>query len=306
MQRERLRIATRKSPLALWQAHFIADALVALWPKLQIELLPMVTTGDKFLKDKVLAIGGKGVFVKELEDAMLHGKADLAVHSMKDVPFALPPGLTLAATCLRHNPLDALVSTHYSHLDQLPVNAVVGTVSLRRQSQLLALRPDLSIKPLRGNIHTRIAKMERGEYDAIVLAAAGLERMGLLNEKRFLFSEEQMLPSCGQGALGIECRAEDNYLQKLLAPLNDRITAICVQCERHVSALLGGNCHTPLAVFCTPYEDDQLWLRVKVASSDGKKVIQTEQRGLVDDALSLAESAVATLIDEGAQQFITM
>lgn len=306
MQRKRFTIATRKSPLALWQANFIRDSLISFWPNLGVDLLPMTTSGDRFLKDKLLVVGGKGMFVKELEEALLNNTADLAVHSMKDVPAFLPCGLSLGAICQRHSPFDALVSDKYTHFNNLPPNAVVGTVSLRRQSQLLALRPDLVIRPLRGNIHTRMSKMKAGEYDAIILAAAGLERMGLADKISYLFSPEEMLPSCGQGALGIECRADDLELQELLAPVRDEITTVCVNAERLVSELLGGNCHTPLSVFCQLQEKNILLLRVKITSADGKKMLMNEQSGLVSDAMFLAEIAVKKLLDDGAQEILMM
>ncbi len=210
---ETLRIATRKSPLALWQANHIADLLKQHWPLIKIELVPMVTSGDKFLKDKLLITGGKGLFVKELEEALLTGQADIAVHSIKDVPATFPEGLALAAICKRHNPLDAFIAKRHKTLQDLPAGSVIGTSSLRRQSQLLALRPDLEIKVLRGNINTRLDKLEAGEYDAIILAVAGLERMGMQASITEILSDELMLPACGQGALGIECRTEDSDIK---------------------------------------------------------------------------------------------
>ena len=257
---KKIRIATRKSLLALWQANSIREQLLALWPGLEVELLPMATSGDKFLKDKLLTIGGKGLFVKELEEALLDGRADIAVHSMKDVPIAFPEGLSLAAICTRHNPLDAFVSTAYANIESLPTGAVIGTSSLRRQSQLLAIRPGLMIRPLRGNIHSRLEKMDTEGYDAIILAAAGLERMDLHARIRQMLSPELMLPACGQGALGIECREDSQSVRQLLKPLDDEITALCVMTERRVNALLGGNCHTPLAVYCRPIDATTLLL----------------------------------------------
>ena len=300
-----LRIATRKSPLALWQANHIGKMLLKHWPTLQIELVPMVTSGDKFLKDKLLAIGGKGLFVKELEEALLDQRADLAVHSMKDVPATFPEGLCLAAICTRDNPLDALLSPKYACLDTLPLGAIIGTTSLRRQSQLLAIRPDLQIKTLRGNIQTRISKLNAGEYDAIVLAAAGLERMAMNDVIREILSTEIMLPACGQGALGIECRIADEVLKKYIAPLNDPLSAICVKSERQVNALLGGNCHVPLAVYCTPTADSQLHLRAKVATIDGKIVISNSQQGHLHDAKALADKCAQALLASGASSLLT-
>lgn len=294
-----LRIATRQSPLALWQANHIRELLLKHWPELNIELLPLITSGDKFIKDKLSATGGKGLFVKELEEALLDRRADLAVHSMKDVPAEFPEGLGLAAICTRDNPLDALISEKHS-LNTLPSGAIIGTTSLRRQSQLLAIRPDLKIKTLRGNIHTRLSKLNSGEYDAIVLAAAGLERMAMDQVIREILSTEIMLPACGQGALGIECRMDDHELKKYIAPLNDPLSAICVKSERHVNALLGGNCHVPVAVYCTLAADSQLLLRAKVATGDGKIIISNSQQGHQQDAIALAEKCARALLASGA------
>lgn len=304
MSKHRLRIATRKSPLALWQAHHVRDRLLEHWPSLHIELLPMETSGDKFLKDKLATIGNKGLFVKELEEALLDNRADLAVHSMKDVPTTFPAGLCLAAICARHNPLDALLSSNYSNLDSLPLGAIVGTTSLRRQSQLLAIRPDLKIEGLRGNLQTRLAKLESGQYDAIILAVAGLERLGLQRQIKEILSTDRMLPACGQGALGIECRIEDSELKKYISPLNDPISALCVHSERHVNALLGGNCHVPLAVYCAPEADSQLYLRAKVATVDGKIIISESLRGHSDDSASLANTCAQLLLANGAAELL--
>lgn len=299
-----IRIATRKSPLALWQANAIREQLLRHWPDLEIEFLPMATSGDRFLKDKLLKIGGKGLFVKELEEALMDKRADLAVHSMKDVPVAFPEGLSLAAICPRHNPFDALVSPLYENIHGLPYGAIVGTSSLRRQSQLLALRPDLNIQGLRGNIHTRLEKLDQGGYHAIVLASAGLERMTLQSRIQQQFSPEEMLPACGQGALGIECRTDDAFMQKLLQPLNDTLTASCVHAERRVNSLLGGNCHTPLAVYCRPLEDATFTLSAKIASANGQQIIQNQQHGELHQLMDLAERSVQTLLVDGAKALL--
>lgn len=300
-----LRIATRKSPLALWQAEHVRQKLLSHWPDLNIELVPMLTSGDKFLKDKLLTLGGKGLFVKELEEALLDNRADFAVHSMKDVPAAFPRGLSLAVICERDNPFDAFISPDYANLNQLPRGAIVGTSSLRRQSQLLARYPDLKIKTLRGNIQTRLEKLHEGDYQAIILAAAGLERMGMHETIRELLDASVMLPACGQGALGIECRTEDEDLQTLLAPLNDPLTAICVKAERQVNALLGGNCHVPLAVFCEPQEANQVHIQAKVLSENGKICIEDQQSGRTDDALILAQQCAEQLLRKGALDLLT-
>ena len=302
---KKIRIATRKSPLALWQAEFVRSQLLFHWPDLEIDFLPMSTSGDQFLKDKLLTIGGKGLFVKELEEALLDGRADLAVHSMKDVPVTFPDGLVLAVMCARDNPLDAFVSGQYATLNSLPEGAIVGTSSLRRQSQLLARRPDLEIKALRGNIHTRLEKMETGDYHAIILAAAGLERMGMHARIRECLSLDVMLPACGQGVLGVECRTGDERMRKLLLPLNDALASCCVQTERQVNALLGGNCHTPLAVYCRPIENAHLLLSAKVASVDGQRVIYHQQQGLQQQASVLAENVVQALRADGVAALLS-
>ena len=299
-----LRIATRKSPLALWQANYIGQTIQRHWPAINIELVPMITSGDKFLKDKLLAVGGKGLFVKELEEALLDKRADIAVHSIKDVPATFPPGLILTTICERHNPFDALITKQPSSLKKLAKGSIVGTASLRRQSQLLAIRPDLEIKPLRGNINTRLAKLEAGEYDAIILAAAGLERLAMQDSISEILSDELMLPACGQGALGLECRSDDQEIQKILAPLNDPLSALCVSSERHVNALLGGNCHVPLAVFCTPHADEQLLLRAKVLTVDGKTVIMDSRQGHQSQALALADACAKALLAKGANELL--
>lgn len=304
MNARTIRIATRQSPLALWQANHVRDELLKRWPELQIELLPMTTSGDRFLKDKLLEIGGKGLFVKELEEALLDKRADFAVHSTKDMPAEFPEGLKLAAICKRDNPFDALVSTQYSSLQSLPQNAVVGTGSLRRQSQLLAYRPDLCIKPLRGNINTRLAKLESGEYQAIILAAAGLERMGFNQTITEQLSEHIMLPACGQGALAIECRTDDATIQKLIDGLNDPISAVCVHAERKVNALLGGNCHVPLAVFCAPTPEGQLFLQAKILNHDGSQLIHNNQTGSINEASVLADRCAQDLLSQGAASLL--
>lgn len=303
---KKLRIATRKSPLALWQANYVGDQIKKHWPALQIELVPMLTSGDKFLKDKLLLIGNKGLFVKELEEALLSGRADIAVHSMKDVPALLPKGLELATICKRHSPLDALISRESKHLHELSPASVVGTISLRRQAQILAQRPDLHIKALRGNINTRLDKLRAGEYDAIVLAVAGLERMALEEQITEILPEETMLPACGQGALGIECREQKDNLKEILAPLHDPLSALCVFSERQVNAALGGNCHIPLAVFCKPLANKQLLLQAKIFTSDGKTIISDSQYGNQEEASHLAHSCVQALVAKGAHQLLSI
>lgn len=303
-QKPCLRIATRNSPLALWQANFVRDALLHYWPELDIHLLPLVTSGDKVLSDnKFPDFGGKGLFVKELEEALLDHRADIAVHSMKDVPATFPEGLTLTTICARHNPYDALVSKQHITLEHLPTGARIGTSSLRRQAQLLALRPDLHIETLRGNIQTRLSKLE-SRFDAIILAVAGLERMSLQAFMTEILAEDSMLPACGQGALGIECRITDTNVHAWLAPLNDPISAQCVHTERHVSALLGGNCHVPLAVFCKPIDTNALLLRAKVIAPNGRRVIYAQQQGSFEEAIDLAERCAQNLLAKGAHALL--
>lgn len=299
------RIATRKSPLALWQANHIKHELEKKHPEILVELLPMLTSGDRFLKDTLQRQGGKGLFVKELEEALLDKRADFAVHSTKDVPVTFPEGLTLAAICSRDNPMDALLSIKYDALDKLPAGAVVGTASLRRQSQLLVHRPDLTIKTLRGNVNTRIEKLHAGAYDAIILAAAGLERMGFTDHIKHVLSEHTMLPACGQGALSIECRIDDTEVLNLISGLNDTVTAACVHAERRVNARLGGNCHVPLAVYCKPELDDQIRLRAKVLSSDGRRCIEAEKTGAMENALTMADAVSTLLLAQGAEALLS-
>ncbi len=300
-----LRIATRKSPLALWQANYVGETLKQYWPGLHIELIPLVTSGDKLQTKNWLGLNGKGLFVKELEEALLAKKADIAVHSMKDVPATFPSGLRLASICKRHTPVDALIALPSVTLADLPTASIVGTSSLRRQAQLLAVRPDLHIKLLRGNINTRLEKLHTGDYHAIVLAAAGLERMnkqGCISE---LLSTDFMLPACGQGALGIECRDKDNSILSLIQPLNDELSALCVNTERQVSALLGGNCSVPLAVFCSLI-NDHLLLRAKVLSPDGKTVISDVQQGSQAAAPNLAAACASSLLARGAKALLAL
>lgn len=295
-----LRIATRQSPLALIQANQVRDMLLTHWPTLQIELVPMTTSGDRFQKEAISTSGGKGLFVKELEEALLDGRADLAVHSMKDVPAMFPEGLGIVAICARHNPFDALVSVTGTHLHTLPEGATLGTTSLRRQSQLLAYRPDLNVKSLRGNVQTRLGKLESGEYDAIILAVAGLERLGMQAIISDTIAPEIMLPACGQGALGIECRLTDETIKKIISPLNDPLSALCVNTERRVNALLGGNCHVPVAVYCLVDSCTSLLLRAKVATADGSIVISNQQQGALKDAMQIADQCAHELFAHGA------
>lgn len=304
MNQRSIRIATRQSPLALWQANHVREMLLKQWPNASIHLLPLVTSGDKLQQDKLLSFGGKGLFVKELEEALLDKRADIAVHSTKDMPAHFPPGLGLSVICKRDNPFDAFISNQFSSLDELPQNAIVGTASLRRQSQLLAYRPDLQIKTLRGNINTRLSKLEAGEYQAIILAAAGLERMQLQHHMKQLLPSKIMLPACGQGALCIESRIDDPEIHQFIAVLNDPLSALCVHTERRVNAQLGGNCHVPLAVYCEPSTNDTLKLRAQIGSLDGSHSIYDERHGEMDKAERLADECTEALLAQGASDLL--
>lgn len=294
-----LKIATRKSPLALWQANFVKDRLEALYPELRVELVPMSTQGDKILDTPLAKVGGKGLFVKELESAMLEGRADIAVHSMKDVPVEFPEGLGLHTICEREDPRDAFVSNRFQAIDELPQGAVVGTSSLRRQCQLRAARPDLVIRDLRGNVNTRLAKLDAGEYDAIILAAAGLKRLEMDHRITAFIEPEQSLPANGQGAVGIECRLDDHELHALLAPLEHSETRARVLTERAMNRALQGGCQVPIGAYAL-VEGEQIWLRGLVGSPDGTRVIRDEIRGAVSDGEALGEQLAQRLLAAGA------
>ncbi|RQM66277.1 hydroxymethylbilane synthase [Aeromonas enteropelogenes] len=294
-----LKIATRKSPLALWQANFVKDRLEALYPELRVELVPMSTQGDKILDTPLAKVGGKGLFVKELETAMLEGRADIAVHSMKDVPVEFPEGLGLHTICEREDPRDAFVSNRFQAIDELPQGAVVGTSSLRRQCQLRAARPDLVIRDLRGNVNTRLAKLDAGEYDAIILAAAGLKRLEMDHRITAFIEPEQSLPANGQGAVGIECRLDDHELHALLAPLEHSETRARVLTERAMNRALQGGCQVPIGAYAL-VAGEQIWLRGLVGSPDGTRVIRDEIRGAVSDGEALGEQLAQRLLSAGA------
>ncbi|EJK2116220.1 hydroxymethylbilane synthase [Vibrio navarrensis] len=298
-----IRIATRKSPLALWQAYYVKEALQQAHPGLEVELVTMVTKGDVILDTPLAKVGGKGLFVKELEVAMLEGRADLAVHSMKDVPVDFPPGLGLVTICEREDPRDAFVSNHYENIEQLPQGAVVGTCSLRRQCQLKAYRPDLVIKELRGNVGTRLSKLDAGEYDAIILAAAGLKRLELQERIRSFIEPEQSLPAVGQGAVGIECRTDDERMLELLAPLNHVETADRVKCERAMNLTLQGGCQVPIGSYAL-LEGDQIWLRALVGEPDGSHIVRGEIRGPRTDAEALGVQLAQQLLSQGADDIL--
>jgi len=298
-----VRIATRQSPLALWQAEYVQQHLLTCHPGLRVELVPMVTRGDVILDTPLAKVGGKGLFVKELEQAMLSDRADIAVHSMKDVPVEFPAGLGLMTICEREDPHDAFVSHHYASVDALPHGAVVGTSSLRRQCQLSARRPDLIIRSLRGNVGTRLSKLDAGEYDAIILAAAGLKRLGLHERIRQIMPAEESLPAVGQGAVGIECRLDDHETIALLAALNDEDTACRVRAERAMNTRLEGGCQVPIGSYAI-LEGDQLWLRGLVGSPDGSQMICGERRGPRSEAEQMGISLAEELLDKGAREIL--
>ncbi|MET0052522.1 MAG: hydroxymethylbilane synthase [Candidatus Thiodiazotropha sp.] len=294
-----IRIATRKSPLAMWQAEHVAAALKAAHPGLQVEIHGMSTQGDKILDTPLAKIGGKGLFIKELEQGILDGQADIAVHSMKDVPVELPEGLHLAVIMSREDPRDAFVSNHFQSLQELPEGACVGTSSLRRQSQLAEQRPDLQIKSLRGNVNTRLAKLDAGDYDAIILAAAGLIRLGFESRITALIGPEQSLPAIGQGAVGIECRSDDESVNRLIAPLHDVDTAACVRAERAMNATLNGGCQVPIAGYAM-LESGHLWLRGLVGEPDGSRIIRGEVEGTPEEAEVMGKGLAERLLEWGA------
>lgn len=296
---ETLKIATRQSPLALWQAEHIRARLESLYPELKVELVKFVTQGDKILDTPLAKIGGKGLFVKELEAALLDGRADLAVHSMKDVPMHLPEGLELAVICEREDPFDAFVSNTYAHVNDLPQGAKLGTSSLRRKCQILKQRPDLDVIDLRGNVGTRLSKLDAGQYDAIILASAGLKRLGLSDRIRHTLDAELSLPAVGQGALGLECRSNDADVFNLIAPLMHQETNACVRAERAFNAYLEGGCQVPIAGFAT-LDQDELRIEGRVGSVDGQTLLKAVAEGPVDQAESLGVQLAKDLLDQGA------
>jgi hydroxymethylbilane synthase len=298
-----IRIATRKSPLALWQAHYVKDALIAAHPGLEVELVTMVTKGDIILDTPLAKVGGKGLFVKELEVAMLEGRADLAVHSMKDVPVDFPEGLGLVTICEREDPRDAFVSNTYNHIDELPQGASVGTCSLRRQCQLKERRPDLNIKELRGNVGTRLGKLDNGDYDAIILAAAGLKRLHLEDRIKSFIEPEVSLPAVGQGAVGIECRLDDDRLIKLLEPLNHLDTADRVKCERAMNLTLQGGCQVPIGSYSV-LDGNDIWLRALVGEPDGSEMVRGDIKGPREEAETLGVTLANQLLEQGAKEIL--
>lgn len=306
-----LRIATRNSPLALWQANFVADALRSQHSELEVTLVELTTRGDQILDVALAKIGGKGLFIKELEVALLEHKADIAVHSMKDVPMVLESAFVLPVICARGEPGDAFVSNHYTHLSDLPKGARVGTSSLRRQSQLLAARPDLKIDFLRGNVGTRLRKLDAGEHDAIILAAAGLQRLNLADRIREILPYELCLPACGQGAVGIECRADDAETLALIQCLDDPLTHIRLTAERAMNKRLNGGCQVPIAGYTWLTENLELTLEGRVGWPDGHAIIQASdqvQLSALDDrqqAEALGLRIAERLLHDGADAILT-
>ncbi|MGF1546978.1 MAG: hydroxymethylbilane synthase [Thiotrichales bacterium] len=294
-----LRIATRQSPLAMWQAEHVAAQLKRVHAGLSVELVPMVTRGDKVLDSPLSKIGGKGLFVKELEQGLLEGGADIAVHSMKDVPMAFPQGLHLPVILKREDPRDAFVSNHFGALEDLPETACVGTSSLRRACQLLARFPQFTVKSLRGNVNTRLAKLDAGEYDAILLAAAGLKRLGFGERIRGLIEPNASLPAIGQGAIGIESRVGDTRIEALISPLHHGDTALCVRCERAMNQRLNGGCQVPIAGFAA-LDRDGLALVGLVGSPDGRVLYRVEEHGPRDDGEAIGLRAAEQLLAQGA------
>lgn len=298
-----LKIATRQSPLALWQANYVKDRLQQIHRGLEVELVPMVTKGDVILDTPLAKIGGKGLFVKELENALLEHRADIAVHSMKDVPMQFPAGLGLAVICEREDPRDAFVSNKYASLDDLPIGAIVGTSSLRRQCQLKKLRPDLKIESLRGNVGTRLSKLDNGDYDAIILAAAGLIRLGLNERIKQFIPVETLLPAAGQGAVGIECRLDDQEVLALLAPLADENTTACVLAERAMNNHLEGGCQVPIGGYAI-LQDQQIYLRALVGELDGAQIIRAEGKSGGQNSESLGIQVAEQLLQQGADKIL--
>ncbi|VAW94731.1 Porphobilinogen deaminase [hydrothermal vent metagenome] len=300
---ETITIATRQSPLALWQAHYVSDLLTAAHPGLKVELLKMTTKGDKILDTPLAKVGGKGLFVKELELGLLEGKADIAVHSMKDVPIDFPDGLHISTICRREDPRDAFVSNKYSRFEDLPQAAKLGTSSLRRQCQIRAMRPDLEILDLRGNVNTRLGKLDNGDYDAIILAVAGLVRLEMSDRIAEPLAPEISLPAVGQGAVGIECRIDDVRIHQLLEPLNDHITAQRVTAERAMNLRLEGGCQVPIAGFAE-IDKDILLMRGLVGSADGTRIIRAEIAGKPEHADELGTVLAEDLLAQGAKEIL--
>lgn len=300
-----LRIATRKSPLALWQAEFVKKQLLDNHSDLRVEMVAMTTRGDKLIDTPLAKVGGKGLFVKELEIAILDGTADIAVHSMKDVPMNFPEGLSLEAICRREDPSDAFISNNYDNLSQLPVGSSVGTSSLRRQCQLRSAYPHINVMDLRGNVNTRLSKLDNGEYDAIVLASSGLIRLGMSSRIRQKISFDICLPAGGQGAVGIECRANDEKTIELLHPLNDRQSSLCVRAERATNRRLEGGCQVPIACFAELIEEGKsIEITGLVGSVDGRNIIHACASATANKPENLGIRLAEDLLAQGAAEIL--
>jgi hydroxymethylbilane synthase len=299
----RIRIATRESQLALWQANEVSRLLSLHHPDIEVEIIGMTTEGDRFLQASLAAAGGKGLFVKELEQCLLDNNADIAVHSMKDVPYELPASLEIHAILEREDPRDAFVSNKYKSLADLPINAVVGTSSTRRECQIRALRNDLDIQPLRGNVNTRLKKLDDGEYDAIILACAGLKRLGFEYRIANFIEIDTSLPAIGQGAIGIECRDNDSATREILAPLHHHATSLAVIAERGVSTALSANCHLPIAAHATQ-SAHSLTLKALVGLPDGSKIVHASATGAHDEIAQIIQQVVNELMEQGANELV--
>lgn len=301
--KNKITIATRESLLALWQAKYVQHRLEEQYPGLTVELLPVTTKGDQILDRPLVEIGGKGLFIKELEVILLEGKADIAVHSLKDMTAECPKGLTIAAVTSREDPRDAFVSNTYHSLEELPLHAKVGTSSLRRQAQLLHLRPDLEIGSLRGNVQTRLRHLDEGDFDAIILAAAGLKRLGLEERITSYLSTEVSIPAAGQGVMAVEAREADKETLSLISFLHDEIVASCIQAERAFLAKVGGDCKVPAGIFTTPGERG-LEAHAFIASTDGKTFYRDSQKATVEEATKLGQSLAKELLDQGGRKVL--
>jgi hydroxymethylbilane synthase len=299
----KIRIATRKSPLALWQANFVKQNLLLAHKNLTVELIPIVTQGDVLLDSPLSKIGGKGLFVKQLEQAILNSEADIAVHSIKDIPAEFPEGLTLATICKRDDVRDAFISNKYSNLDELPNGAVIGTSSLRRQCQLRAKYPHLQIKDLRGNVGTRLAKLDNNEYDAIILASVGLKRLALEDRIKQYIETSLILPAVGQGAIGIETRTDDKQILNILSVLDDKNSRVCIQAERAMNKTLQGGCQVPIACY-SQLNNDILSLQGLVGRIDGSKIIKAALTGDISEAKKLGQELAKRLLEQGAKAIL--
>ncbi|NUF48859.1 hydroxymethylbilane synthase [Gilliamella sp. ESL0250] len=299
----KIRIATRKSPLALWQANFVKQNLLLAHKNLTVELIPIVTQGDILLDSPLSKIGGKGLFVKQLEQAILNSEADIAVHSIKDIPAEFPEGLTLATICKRDDVRDAFISNKYSNLDELPNGAVIGTSSLRRQCQLRAKYPHLQIKDLRGNVGTRLAKLDNNEYDAIILASVGLKRLALEDRIKQYIETSLILPAVGQGAIGIETRTDDKQILNILSVLDDKNSRVCIQAERAMNKTLQGGCQVPIACY-SQLNNDILSLQGLVGRIDGSKIIKAALTGDISEAEKLGQELAKRLLEQGAKAIL--